>query len=264
MQTLQNLFLVFSLKENFFGINALGVKEIIKMPEITKVPNSPFGIRGMIKFREQVIPIFDMRLKMGMDSLIDENKNLITELQKREQDHKDYLADLEHSLYNDQPFNKTLNPRECAFGKWYYSYKTENLVIKNTLEEFEQPHNQFHELAKELIGLRNSGQKKLMLEKLNSEKGKRLSVLINLFSELYKQIQTETKELAIIFEVEDRLIGFSVDKVFRILSVESKDIKPLDGNLKNDAFDGLIDFNDKLCVLINNKVFGSEVINLFN
>ncbi len=257
------LYLVFSLKTNYFGIDALSVKEIIKLPEITKVPNSKFGVRGMIKFRERVIPILDMRLRMGLTGLKEENAELVEFLKQKEQNHKDYINLLEHSIYDDVPFTKTFNPRECEFGKWYYSYRTENLVVSNLLEDFEQPHNKIHYFAKELIDLRDTGKKEEAINKFNKRKNLVLNRIVDLFGELFKQIENESTELAIIYELNDKLLSFSVDKVYKIVEVETSDIKELEGNLKNEAFDGLFEMDDKLVVLLNTKIFDTIIEGLF-
>ncbi len=259
----QNLFLIFSLKNNYFGINALSVKEIIKLPDITKVPNSASGVRGMIKFRDKVIPIIDMRLLMGLNSVYSENIELVETLKQREKDHNDYIQHLEDCLLNDKKFTKTFNPKECEFGKWYYSFKSENIVVTNLLEEFEQPHNMIHEFAQKLINMNSDHNHEIVLNRFNKEGKIKLNALIKLFHDLYEKISTETKELAIIYELGDKLLGFSVDKVYRIYSVTQSEIKELEGNLKNEAFDGLIDVNEKMCVLINDKIFYTELKDLF-
>ncbi len=259
----QNLFLIFSLKNNYFGINALSVKEIIKLPGITKVPNPVFGVRGMIKFREQVIPIIEMRLKMGMESLNEENTSLIEILKQREKDHHLYIEHLEECLLNDKKFTMTLDPKECKFGRWYYNFKSENIVVTNLLEDFEQPHNMIHEFAKNIVNAKTTQNNVIVMERFNKESKLKLNALVKLFNELYEKITLETRELAIIYEFGEKLLGFSVDKVFRIVTVLHEDIKELDGNLRNETFDGLIEVNDKMCVLLNNKIFDSELKVLF-
>ena len=49
-----------------FGIDILNVKEINRMVNITKVPNSPVFVEGIINLRGQVIPVVSLRTKLGM------------------------------------------------------------------------------------------------------------------------------------------------------------------------------------------------------
>ena len=56
----------FKIAEEEFGVDILRVQEIIRMMPITKVPNSPPFVDGVINLRGKVIPIIDMRRRFGM------------------------------------------------------------------------------------------------------------------------------------------------------------------------------------------------------
>lgn len=56
----------FLIGKEEFGVDILKVQEINRMFQITKVPNSPDYVDGVINLRGRVIPVIDLRLKMGM------------------------------------------------------------------------------------------------------------------------------------------------------------------------------------------------------
>jgi len=56
----------FKMGDEEYGIDILNVKEIIRMVNITKIPNSPVYVEGIINLRGQVIPVIDLRTKLGM------------------------------------------------------------------------------------------------------------------------------------------------------------------------------------------------------
>lgn len=58
-------FLTFSLGNETFGIEILKVRGIIRVPEITPVPQMPSYIKGVINLRGKVIPVIDLRVKFG-------------------------------------------------------------------------------------------------------------------------------------------------------------------------------------------------------
>ena len=62
-------YLTFSLADEEYGIGILKVKEIIGMMPITPVPQTPSFVKGVINLRGKVIPVVDLRLKFGMDSM---------------------------------------------------------------------------------------------------------------------------------------------------------------------------------------------------
>lgn len=57
----------FCIGEEEFGVEILKVQEIIRMINITNVPNSPEFVEGVINLRGRVIPVIDLRTRLGME-----------------------------------------------------------------------------------------------------------------------------------------------------------------------------------------------------
>ncbi len=62
-------YLTFTLGEEEYGIGILKIREIIGIMPITSVPRTPEFVKGVINLRGKVIPIIDLRLKFGMESI---------------------------------------------------------------------------------------------------------------------------------------------------------------------------------------------------
>ncbi len=62
-------YLTFTLDAEEYGIGILKVKEIIGMMPVTSVPQTPEFVKGVINLRGKVIPVIDLRLKFGMESI---------------------------------------------------------------------------------------------------------------------------------------------------------------------------------------------------
>ena len=62
-------YLTFQLNNQEFGVNNLKVKEIIKMMDFVKVHQAPTYAKGVINLRDKVIPIIDLRMKLGMEEV---------------------------------------------------------------------------------------------------------------------------------------------------------------------------------------------------
>ncbi len=63
--TLAGKYLTFALGAEEYGLPVLKVREIIKVMDITHVPQVPPHVRGVINLRGKVIPVVDLRLKFG-------------------------------------------------------------------------------------------------------------------------------------------------------------------------------------------------------
>lgn len=59
-------YLTFQLKDEVFAIDVVNVREILELNTVTKVPQTPDYMRGVINLRGSVVPVLDMRLKFGM------------------------------------------------------------------------------------------------------------------------------------------------------------------------------------------------------
>jgi len=57
----------FKIGDEEFGVDILKVQEINRMLEVTRVPNAPEYVDGVINLRGKVIPIIDLRRRFGME-----------------------------------------------------------------------------------------------------------------------------------------------------------------------------------------------------
>ena len=59
-------YLTFKLSEEVFALDVAKVREILEFTTITKVPQTPEFMRGVINLRGGVVPVIDLRLNFGM------------------------------------------------------------------------------------------------------------------------------------------------------------------------------------------------------
>ncbi len=59
-------YLTFQIDDEEFGILVLRIREIMGIQAITPVPHTPAHVKGVINLRGKVIPVVDMRLKLGL------------------------------------------------------------------------------------------------------------------------------------------------------------------------------------------------------
>ncbi|HLR42832.1 MAG TPA: chemotaxis protein [Pseudogracilibacillus sp.] len=73
---------MFEIDSNLFGINVLKVREIINAMEVTPIPNSHHHVEGIIRLREEVLPVVNLAkvLKMKETAEPSKDKFIIAEL----------------------------------------------------------------------------------------------------------------------------------------------------------------------------------------
>ncbi len=60
---------VFSMAKELFGVGIETVHEIVKVPDITEVPDAPAFLVGVINLRGKIIPVVDLRKRLKLESM---------------------------------------------------------------------------------------------------------------------------------------------------------------------------------------------------
>ncbi|MDD2487140.1 MAG: chemotaxis protein CheW [Candidatus Gracilibacteria bacterium] len=67
----------FILADEMYGVDVLTVREIIRKPTLTKMPNTPVYVDGIINLRGKVIPIISLRRKFNLIDIDDDSQTRI-------------------------------------------------------------------------------------------------------------------------------------------------------------------------------------------
>ncbi|MDP4207303.1 MAG: chemotaxis protein CheW [Bacteroidota bacterium] len=71
-------YLSFVICGDLYAVNVTKVLEVLQKEHITKVPNAPAYIRGIINFRGDVVPVFETRTRFNLPQrLADDSYNII-------------------------------------------------------------------------------------------------------------------------------------------------------------------------------------------
>ena len=75
----------FRIGRETFALPIHTVREIIRVPEITCVPDGPEYVEGVINLRGRIIPVVDLRKRFGQSTVESEKKNrvVVVELETR-------------------------------------------------------------------------------------------------------------------------------------------------------------------------------------
>ena len=69
----------FQLDKELYGIEITKVREIILIAEITRIPQTPHYVKGLINLRSTVIPVIDLRSLFGLQEgeMTDESRIMV-------------------------------------------------------------------------------------------------------------------------------------------------------------------------------------------
>lgn len=90
MKVNSNAYLTFALGEEKFAIPVDHVQEVVEFGQVTKVPNAPGYMLGIINLRGRVLPLLDTKLKLGLTATTITQKCRIMILDIQSADDKNY------------------------------------------------------------------------------------------------------------------------------------------------------------------------------
>ncbi len=83
-ENLEKMYLIFSVNNEYYGVQIGFVTEIVGLQKIIPVPDVPGFIKGVINLRGQVIPVMDVRVRFNINQQKYDDRTVIIVL-----DHKD-------------------------------------------------------------------------------------------------------------------------------------------------------------------------------
>jgi len=90
----QGKYLTFILAGEEYGVSILKIREIVGMMPVTPVPNTPDFVKGVINLRGRVIPVTDLRRRLGLEAsdYTDRTCIIVTELTGSAKNIKDLIG----------------------------------------------------------------------------------------------------------------------------------------------------------------------------
>ncbi len=84
---------------------------------------------------------------------VDFNRELDAMLADRWIEHLVWVKNLSQSILSGVQFTGALDPKSCAFGKWYYAFKPSDPEFTKLLKGWEEPHSELHASAQKIVSL---------------------------------------------------------------------------------------------------------------
>lgn len=180
------------------------------------------GAERYLAYQGAPLPFVSSWDQTGDRSAYQDYAELNAMLPQRRQDHIDWMASLESAIRQGHAFSKARSPFECAFGKWYYSYRPSNRQLSLLLKSFDQPHARIHALADQLLGLVETGRQQEALARFQQASDTVLKELLNLFNEAENLTVSLQRRVAILLHHGETLCALGADEVRDITTVPAE------------------------------------------
>jgi chemotaxis signal transduction protein len=237
---MESQWVTFKLADETFGFEIRSVKEMLRMPPIVALPHSAPDNLGVTLIRKEIIPVFDLRTRFGMNSARQSSDELIALLQAHLQDHENWLVELEKSVTEHREFTLTTDPHACKFGAWINAFNSDDATLMRIVKRFDAPHRQIHEVAAKVREWESDQNYDGALNLIKNICDTALVQLSRLFGEAMDQVRSQTHQSLIIIGSRTCTLGVAVDEIRSVLKCNDDDIQIPEEGSELNQFTGLI------------------------
>lgn len=251
--------IVFKAGHGVFAMLSEIVSSIsILSKEIAGMPEAPSYVRGLVNLRDGCIPVVDLRSVLNMQTLEEEIRLFENMLEERKQDHQKWASELIRCINQKESFTLTSDPHQCAFGKWYDSYKTENPMVQFHLKKIDEPHKKLHNMVVHLhhaLDIPNEEERVKALDDIQKQlQDEILPTMLRLLDETKQVMGESVREMMLVLDDGKKQGGIAVDEVLRVEHLE-----PMTDTIKIDEYHqmnfvtGVSKSKDQIILLIDEK-----------
>lgn len=215
--------LVLKIQEQHYAVNCRDVLSIfIADFDVTEVSGYSSDVKGVFDFRGSVIPLLELRSVLGKISFEAEHQQFTYDMDMRKSEHMAWVSELARCTYSGEKFTLATDPHQCAFGKWYDSYKPSNQAVAFDMKKIEDPHRLLHEAAIRIAECGNDEEKKMeYLRKVEQEYAPKVVALLDDLKDVYR---TGFREMCVVLSNDEgKMIGTLVDEVLSVGALRSVD-----------------------------------------
>ena len=210
-------FVSFKVADEEFAFEIQKVREILKISDITTVPNVPDYVRGVFTIRNHLLPILDMRGLLGLPDLLSERIEKVEEGLAQD---FEWAKSLKHCIQGNALFSGTTNAKETPFGRLLERYKTTSVTIEKIIKSLKKDRVKLYDLAQdatEIARMNKQSALTFLEEKSTSILNQLSDTMIRFKKNLEHHITEEQR--ALVVEAENMTIGFLVDWVDEVIRV---------------------------------------------
>jgi len=193
------------------------VREILRISEITAVPNVPDYVRGLFTIRNHLLPILDLRRILGFPDLISEHYAVIDRAVEEE---RRWIDSIRHLLEAGGHFRGETDARRSRFGIWLEAFKTSSVEVENVIKRIKRARISLYNQAAELLEIRTHSPEKASAM-FEQEIAPQMSLVLDLLTEFRNVLELHISEeqRALVVETDTMSVGYLVDWVDEVIRV---------------------------------------------
>lgn len=217
--------IIFKIKNTLYTINSSEVQMIMQFENCQPIPQSSSWMKGIVKYDNDVVPVFELRTIFGLPTLDDEYSEFANMIDSRKQDHIEWAEELESSMNENREFKLTTDPHKCKFGIWYDKFESEFNAVNFHFNKINKPHQRLHAAAEEAMRCSKTCEScqrsECLKDVLRRVKNEYVPTVVGLLDESKEIIKTQYRTMLLIIAYKGRNYAFTVDEVLSVEELEN-------------------------------------------
>ncbi len=209
----------FRLDEEEYGISIMEVQEIIRVPEITAVPNAPGAVQGITSLRSEVLPVVDLRTKFGFRTLQANTDRFCAKLKGFQKHHDEWVKRLAETVTGEGEFDEDIDYSICDFTGWLRSYSTNDRVIAAFVEPLREIHKTLHQEANAVLALYKDNHPKEAAARYQDTFKATHDGFDAAFKKLFAGVEARMDERCLVVNIGKMSLALRIDAVNEVLQV---------------------------------------------
>ncbi len=197
-----DLFVIFSVAGQSFGVPHRHVLEMIQPPKPIPVPGTHPAVEGVINLRGNVLGLIDLRRALDKPSAQEELDQILGSLSDARRDHRAWIDELEASTREGRPFTLAKDQHECRFGRWFDSFEAQNDFVASLVGRLDEPHASLHGEYERVHAHASRGETEQALALIRAHREGTMAQLDRVLDETEQALIEMRREVAIILSAD--------------------------------------------------------------
>ncbi len=126
-----------------YGAPIQDVLEMTILSRTDAIAGAPPSVLGMMRVRQEIVPVLDLRVRLGMPSRIAETQEHLDALEAFRREHLEWFESLTECVEAGRRFTMAADLEQCRFHAWVSEQSARDTSLERWLHRFPEPHGRF-------------------------------------------------------------------------------------------------------------------------
>jgi purine-binding chemotaxis protein CheW len=219
-------FVTFRVQAKRYGVPIESVAEMTQLQDTYPISGAPGWILGMMQLRDSVVPILDLRLRLGFSCLQDELESLNRDLSTHRDEHVEWIRTLaaDPDCRDAIEYEKEL--RACGLRSWLEALGPADPGLGGAVARLQGPDERLHAVVESGRELARRGDATGARRLFERARGFELKDLLQGFDGLLRDVRGRGRQMVVILRGAQENLAVAVDHIDSVASVDADQILP--------------------------------------